>query len=174
MALPVYFDNNIAGELSITSCGIYTEFSVDAAPVSGNVLRCRVMGDGELNLGILKPERGRLRLCRRFSKNQLAPLGTPLYGELSSVTSDGRRDNFGWTPCREPGRYISDGFICRCLSGGSVIMRRNGCDCFFAVKYDGRSPMNYIGILCLMRPFTMNGVLMLEIRIGPDGCCKKW
>ena len=71
MEYPVYINGKKTGVLSVRRDGLMTAFEADCEYAEG-LLRLWVYGDGEpLPLGVLRPEGGRLRLKKRFTKNEL-------------------------------------------------------------------------------------------------------
>ncbi len=87
MEYPVYINGRKAGVLSVRRDGLMTTFEADCEYAEG-LLRLWVYGDGEsLPLGVLRPEGGRLRLKKRFTKNELRRLS----GNISRAGDEASR-----------------------------------------------------------------------------------
>lgn len=71
MEYPVYINGREAGKLTVRKEGLVTCFEADCEYAEG-IIRLWVRGEGcSAPLGVLRPENGRLKLSKRFTKNQL-------------------------------------------------------------------------------------------------------
>ena len=82
---PVMEGKQAAGELTVMPEALYTVFDVSCPGREGLWCAWAVGETGTLRIGVLEPEKGRLHICRRFSRQLTAPLGTVLRGELRSL-----------------------------------------------------------------------------------------
>ncbi len=78
MVWPVFLGGAEAGTLTETREGLYRVFRADCAMTEG-LHRLYLHGaHGSAALGLLRPEAGRLRLCRRFTRLEEAALPRPI------------------------------------------------------------------------------------------------
>jgi hypothetical protein len=69
---PLILESETKGSLQVTKQGLITEF-IARCPDPGRLVRLSVFGEGkEGYLGVMEPEGGELRLCRRFSRAAMA------------------------------------------------------------------------------------------------------
>lgn len=110
MTFPIIYNSTPCGTLKVNREGLYTVFSAESELRNG-ILRLWL---GTYSLGVMQPSGGKLTLCRRLTKAQLAavpsfdravlshekPAHTPFCQPSSSVWS-----------ARGDGTLISDSFI---------------------------------------------------------------
>ncbi len=86
MVWPIFLSGAEAGTLTETREGLYRVFRADCASAEG-LHRLYLHGaSGSAALGLLRPEAGRLRLCRRFSRLEEAALPRPILSVSDSET----------------------------------------------------------------------------------------
>ena len=140
---PVMEGKQAEGELTVTPEALYTVFEVSCPGREGLWCAWAVGETGTLRIGVLEPENGRLHICRRFSRQLTAPLGTVLRGELRSLTEE--REH--WEPLNLDSLKSS---YLRCQLGplpGVLTCRSEGLR-LVAVPRDDRRPFPLEAMFC--------------------------
>ena len=90
---PLYRSGERWGEVSVRREGLYFRFEAVCPPAGEGVWRLFLQGEkGELPLGVLLPEGGRLRLCRRMSCQEAEGVGAFCRGEIRTGGAEGWKE----------------------------------------------------------------------------------
>ena len=140
---PVMEGKQAAGELTVMPEALYTVFDVSCPGREGLWCASAVGETGTLRIGVLEPEKGRLHICRRFSRQLTAPLGTVLRGELRSL--DEEREH--WAPLKPD--TLQSPYLRRSLGPlpGVLTCRSEGLR-LVAVPRDDRRPFPLEAMFC--------------------------
>ena len=109
MPIPIYLDGEKCGTLTETREGLYRVFRADCPPREG-LRRLWLHGEGRsVYLGLLTPEGGRLRLCRRFSRAAALPERIDCARDSCVPQPKGRREELLWPALPDGTLAASDG-----------------------------------------------------------------
>ena len=123
---PLILDSETRGSLQVTKQGLTTEFRARCAD-PGRLVRLSVFGEGkEGYLGVMEPEGGELRLCRRFSRAAMAD-----FPETIAYASEAGSDRAPVpepekTTHRTPGRSRRQDVLWRRVGDGSLFTVTGG------------------------------------------------
>lgn len=110
MTFPIIYNSTPCGTLKVHREGLYTVFSAESE-LRGGVLRLWL---GTYSLGVMQPSGGKLTLCRRLTKAQLAAVPSfdraVLSHERPAAAPALQFAPSKWQP-RSDGTLISDSFI---------------------------------------------------------------
>ena len=123
---PLILDSATKGSLQVTKQGLITEF-IARCPDPGRLVRLSVFGEGkEGYLGVMEPEGGELRLCRRFSRAAMA--GFPETIAYASEAGEGRAPApvADRKPSRGAGRSRQQDVLWRRVGDGSLFTVMGG------------------------------------------------
>lgn len=159
--LPLYCQREGRGEVTLALWGpngARTEIAASMDDPGDGLYRAFLLGEqGELALGVLAPEDGRLRVCRRLYSRDVAPLGKLLRGEA--------RRSFRFEECggcwRETGcpaqLFHSRFFIERLRPFGRAWWRREGSVLLLALPLEEGRPFPLEFLFCLGRIRCVEG-----------------
>lgn len=160
--LPLYCQGEQRGEVTTALWGVNgARVEIHAAmddPGDG-LYRAYLIGEqGEYPLGVLAPEGGRLRVCRRVYHRELAALGTPIRGEARrSFLFENRGD--GWRETRCPAQLFQDTFLAeRLRSYGRGWWRRDRDVLLLALPLEKGKPFPLELLFCLGKVRCVEGV----------------
>lgn len=148
---PVRDEACTAGEMTAAQEGLYTVFSVSCRMRPGLWCAWAVGETGEaLRIGVLEPQAGRLRICRRFSRAQTAPLGPLREGRLRPL---GEQLD-AWEPLGAPAEVFQSPLLQTGLAGriGVLTCRRPGGLRCVAVPRDDAAPFPIEAMFCFAVP----------------------
>lgn len=153
--LPLYCQGERRGEVTLSLWGpngARTEIIASMDDPGDGLYRAFLLGErGELPLGVLAPENGRLTVCRRFYHRDLEVLGKPVRGEARrSFPFENTGD--GWRETRCPARLFQDEFLVERLRGvGRGWWRRDGGVLLLALPLENGKPFPLEALFCLGR-----------------------
>ena len=160
--LPLYCRGEQLGELTLALCGpngTRREIHASMPDPGDGLYRAFLLGErGELPLGVLAPENGRLAVCRRFYHRDLEPLGKLARGEARrSFLFENAEDGWRETGC--PAQLFQDGFLVERLRGaGRGWWRRDGGVLLLALPLEKSKPFPLEALFCLGRVQHVAGV----------------
>lgn len=159
--LPLYCRGEQLGELTLSLCGpngTRREIRVSLPDPGDGLYRAYLSGEqGELPLGVLAPEGGRLCICRKLYYRDLEPLGKLLRGEarrsfrFEEPTSDWRE-----TCC--PAQLFQDRFLSERLRRVNYAWwRRDGDVLLLALPLERGKPFPLEALFCLGKVQCVEG-----------------
>ena len=130
--------------------------------------------EGELLLGTLLPENGRLGLRRTFSLDELGRRGVwpPLGGEVRlsfAAGSPGQGTPEGWTCERAPARLMGEALLSAALEGRSALLRREEAGFSLALPFDTGRPFALPLLFCFARTEDLAGRSYAVFPFRADG-----
>lgn len=156
--LPLNCPGGAPGELSVCRQGVRTELLAALPDPGDGLYRAFLLGErGELPLGVLAPENGRLELRRRLYTRDVDALGTLLRGEArrSFRFQDApapQPEPSGWHETRCPAQLFQSRFLQnRLRSIGRAWWRRDGAQLLLALPLDPDRPFPLEALFCLGR-----------------------
>ena len=157
--LPLYCQGERRGEVTLSLWGpngARTEITASMADPGDGLYRAFLTGEqGELPLGVLAPEEGRLALCRRLYSRDLTALGPLERGEA--------RRSFAfaapcWRETRCPAQLFRESFFQRRLRPlGRAWWRREGELLLLALPLEPGAPFPLEALFCLGRVEQVEG-----------------
>ena len=148
--VPLYWENQVVGELMAEGEALYTWFSARSRLMGQGLWCAWAVGDrGEFRLGVLEPAGSQLTIRRRFSSRMTAPLGKLLRGEVRPVQTARKEP---WTNVEQPEKLFRTSWIQERLRGVRGVMRRseNGV-LYVAVPYDEKRPFPLTALFCFAK-----------------------
>ena len=181
--LPLTCRNGERGELTVCRQGARTELRASLSDPGDGLYRAFLLGErGELALGVLAPEEGRLALCRRVYTRDVDVLGPLLRGEarqsfkFQDAPEPAVPDHSCWRETRCPAQLFQDPFLqSRLRPIGRAWWRREGMLLKLALPLEERKPFPLEALFCLGRIGSAAGVRCViynfreEEPIMPDG-----
>ncbi len=159
--LPLYCQGERRGEVTLALWGpngARMEIIASADDPGDGLYRAFLQGEqGELPLGVLAPEEGRLRVCRRLYHRDLTPLGKLLRGEARRSF---RFEEAGscWRETRCPAQLFKSGFLRQRLqSHGCAWWRRERGLLLLALPLEEGKPFPLEALFCLGRTECVEG-----------------
>ena len=137
------------GEVSVRREGLYLRFGAVCPPAGKGVWRLFLQGEkGELPLGVLVPEGGQLRLCRRLSCQEAESVGAFCRGEIRTGKMGGWESLPGGTlPRWQEQLGKRDG----------LLWRREGRLQYLAAPFSPEKPFPLEELFCLATVSTVEG-----------------
>lgn len=162
--LPLTCQGGGHGELTVNPQGARTELRASLSDPGDGLYRAYLLGErGELALGVLAPEGGRLSLCRRLYSRDVASLGPLLRGEarrsfrFQDAPPAARRE--GWHETRCPAQLFQSRFLQNRLRPiGRAWWRREGVLMVLALPLEPGRPFPLEALFCLGRVQCVEGV----------------
>ena len=157
--LPLYCQGERRGEVVLSLWGpngARTEIAAAMDDPGDGLYRAFLLGEGgELPLGVLAPEEGRLTLRRRLYSRDVAALGPPERGEARC--SFPFRDTC-WRETRCPAQLFRGRFLqSRLRPAGRAWWRREGELLLLALPLEPRRPFPLEALFCLARLEQVEG-----------------
>lgn len=162
--LPLTVQNGERGEVTVCPQGARTELRCSLPDPGDGLYRAFLLGErGELALGVLAPENGRLALCRRLYARDVAELGPLLRGEArrSFRFQDAaiQPDPACWHETRCPAQLFQDRFLQNRLRPvGRAWWRREGMLLVLALPLEEGKPFPLEALFCLGRVQCVEGM----------------
>lgn len=152
----LYCRDERLGEILFAPEGVRTEVSVSMADPGDGLYRAFLLcAQGELPLGVLAPEEGRLTLRRRLYSRDVAALGVPERGEARC--SFPFRDTC-WRETRCPAQLFRGRFLqSRLRPAGRAWWRREGALLLLALPLEPGRPFPLEALFCLGRLEQVEG-----------------
>lgn len=159
--LPLYCRGERRGEVSLSLWGpngARTELAAAMDDPGDGLYRAFLLGErGELPLGVLAPEGGRLAVCRRVYHRELEKLGPLLRGEARRsfrFEDDAPR----WRESRRPARLFQNQFLTERLQDRErAWWRREGELLLLALPLEEGKPFPLEALFCLGRMEDVEG-----------------
>lgn len=151
---PLIWRERTLGELSVEREALYTWFTVWCRlPEPGLWCAWAVGEQGQLRLGVLEPQNGKLTIRRRFSRRMTEPLGKLVQGELRPAAGETT-----WEPLGDPAAHFHSAYVQNQLRGVEGVRTRAEGNCrYVAIPYDGRRPFPLTAMFCFARVGTVDG-----------------
>ena len=157
--LPLTCGNGARGEVAVCPQGARTELRCSLPDPGDGLYRAFLLGEqGELALGVLAPEEGRLALCRRIYSRDVAALGPLLRGEarrsfrFQDAPGEAVPDPGGWRETRCPAQLFQSRFLQNRLRPiGRAWWRREGALLILALPLEEGKPFPLEAMFCLGR-----------------------
>lgn len=161
---PIMDGEQAVGELTVRAEGLYTVFEVSAPLRDGLWCVWAVGRDSALRIGIPEPMDGRLRLCRRFSRQLTAPAGPLLRGELRPLAEEREQ----WSPLK-PSALPAP--LWQKLQGlrGVLSCQRDGLWLVAVPRNDG-APFPLEPMFCFARSRRVRGRMCWVFAFDETGC----
>ena len=164
--LPLTGPNGERGELTVCPQGVRTELRACLDDPGDGLYRAFLLGEhGELALGVLAPEGGRLALCRKLYSRDVAALGPLLRGEVrrSFRFQDAPRtvqaESSCWRETCCPAQLFQSLFLqSRLRPIGRAWWRREGVLLTLALPLEDGRPFPLEALFCLGRVQCVEGV----------------
>lgn len=164
--LPLTCQNGERGEVTVCPQGARTELRCSISDPGDGLYRAYLLGErGELALGVLAPEGGRLTLCRRLYSRDVTALGPLLRGESrqSFRFQDAPREappgQARWRETHCPAQLFQSRFLqSRLQPIGRAWWRREGMLLKLALPLEGGKPFPLESLFCLGRVTYVEGV----------------
>ena len=159
--LPLYCRGEQLGEVTLALCGpngTRREIHVSMPDPGDGLYRAYLLGEqGELPLGVLAPERGRLCVCRRLYHRDLDPLGPLLHAEARrSFRFEEPASDWRETCC--PAQLFRDRFLSERLRGiGRAWWRRDDDLLLLALPLEKGRPFPMETLFCLGKVECVEG-----------------
>lgn len=159
--LPLYCQGERRGEVTLALWGpngARTEICASMEDPGDGLYRAFLLGEaGELPLGVLAPEAGRLTACRRVYHRDLKPLGELLRGEARRSF---RFEEAGlcWKETSCPAQLFRSRFLTdRLRPFGQAWQRREGSILLLALPLEEGRPFPLEALFCLGRIQRVEG-----------------
>lgn len=159
--LPLYCQDQRRGEVTLSLWGpngARTEIRTSMDDPGDGLYRAFLLGErGELPLGVLAPEDGRLTVCRRLYNRDVAALGKLLRGEARRSF---RFEETGlcWRETCCPAQLFHSRFLIdRLRSAGRGWWRREGSVLLLALPLEEGKPFPLEALFCLGRIQRVEG-----------------
>ena len=159
--LPLYCQDQRRGEVTLSLWGpngARTEIRTSMDDPGDGLYRAFLLGErGELALGVLAPEDGRLTVCRRLYNRDVAALGKLLRGEARRSF---RFEETGlcWRETCCPAQLFHSRFLIdRLRSAGRGRWRREGSVLLLALPLEEGKPFPLEALFCLGRIQRVEG-----------------
>ena len=159
--VPLYCQGERRGEIALALWGpngVRTEIIASMDDPGDGLYRAFLLGErGELALGVLAPEDGRLRVCRRLYNRDVAPLGKLLRGEARRSF---RFEEAGpcWRETDCPAQLFHSRFLIERLRPfGRAWWRREGSILLLALPLEEGRPFPLEALFCLGRIQRVEG-----------------
>lgn len=159
--VPLYCQGERRGEVTLALWGpngARTEIIASMDDPGDGLYRAFLLGErSELALGVLAPEDGRLRVCRRLYNRDVAPLGKPLRGEARRSF---RFEETGlcWRETACPAQLFHSRFLIdRLRPIGRAWWRREGSILLLALPLEEGRPFPLEFLFCLGRIQRVEG-----------------
>lgn len=164
--LPLTCQSGERGELTVCPQGARTELRASLADPGDGLYRAFLLGErGELALGVLAPENGRLALCRRVYSRDVTALGTLLRGEarrsfrFQDAPAAPQPETGAWHETHCPGQLFQSRFLQNRLRPvGRAWWRREGVLLALALPLEEGRPFPLEALFCLGRVQSVQGV----------------
>lgn len=152
------------GEITVCPQGARTELRCRIGDPGDGLYRAFLLGErGELPLGVLAPENGRLELCRRLYSRDVAALGPLLRGEARRSfrfqdAPSPQSDRVRWHETRCPAQLFQSCFLqSRLRPAGRAWWRREGALLLLALPLEAGKPFPLEALFCLGRVQGVEG-----------------
>ena len=163
--LPLTSESGKRGEVVLCPQGARTEVRCSLADPGDGLYRAYLLGErGELALGVLAPEGGRLALCRRLYVRDLEALGPLLRGEarrsfrFRDGPGDAQPPRSCWHETRCPAMLFQSRFLQNRLRPiGRAWWRREGVLLVLALPLEEGRPFPLEALFCLGRVQCVEG-----------------
>ena len=175
--LPLTVQNGERGELTVCPQGARTELRASLPDPGDGLYRAFLLGErGELALGVLAPENGRLGLCRRLYSRDVTALGPLLRGEArrsfrfqdAPVQSTPPTQSC-WHETRCPAQLFQGRFLqTRLRPVGRAWWRREGTLLVLALPLAEGKPFPLEALFCLGRVQDVEGVRCVVYRFREE------
>ena len=164
--LPLTGLDGARGELTVCPQGVRTELRAYLDDPGDGLYRAFLLGEhGELALGVLAPEGGRLALCRRLYSRDVAALGPLLRGEVrrSFRFQDGgpavQTPPACWRETHCPAQLFQSPFLqSRLRPIGRAWWRREGVFLILALPLEDDKPFPLEALFCLGKVQCVEGM----------------
>ena len=151
---PVLEGRETVGELTVTPEKLYTAFDVSCSKREGLWSAWAIGETGTLRIGVPEPEGEALRICRRFSRELTAPVGTILRGELRPLGEE--REH--WTPLENGETQFQSGYLRSALRQQTGVLICREQDGFrLAFPRDDRAPFPLETMFCFAQSRRLKG-----------------
>ncbi|MDE7219370.1 MAG: hypothetical protein K2O45_07095 [Oscillospiraceae bacterium] len=159
--VPLYCQGERRGEITLALWGpngARTEIAAAMDDPGDGLYRAFLLGEqGELPLGVLAPEGGRLTVCRRVYHRDLAPLGKLLRGEARRSFRF-QETGLRWRETGCPAQLFRGRFFRERLQRcGKAWWRREGSLLLLALPLEEGRPFPLETLFCLGRIETVEG-----------------
>lgn len=159
--LPLYCQGEHRGEVALALWGpngARTEISAAMDDPGDGLYRAYLLGErGELALGVLAPENGRLGVCRRMFNRDVEALGPLVRGEARRSFRF-QENGPCWRETRCPAQLFQDRFfVQRLRSIGQGWWKREGGTLLLALPLDKGRPFPLEALFCLGRVRCVEG-----------------
>ncbi|MCI9443593.1 MAG: hypothetical protein HFF69_02595 [Oscillospiraceae bacterium] len=163
--LPLTCQNGERGELTVCPQGARTELRASMPDPGDGLYRAFLLGErGELALGVLAPEGGRLELCRRVYSRDTAALGPLLRGEarrsfrFQDAPPAPQPESGCWHETHCPAQLFQSRFLQNRLRPvGRAWWRREGALLALALPLEEGRPFPLEALFCLGRVRQVEG-----------------
>ena len=164
--LPLTSQGGARGEVTVCPQGARTELRASLDDPGDGLYRAYLLGErGELALGVLPPEGGRLALCRRLYSRDVAALGPLLRGEarrsfrFQDTPQAAPPVQSSWHETRCPAQLFQSRFLQNRLRPiGRAWWRREGVLLRLALPLEEGRPFPLEALFCLGRVQCVEGV----------------
>ena len=164
--LPLTGPNGARGELTVCPQGVRTELRACMDDPGDGLYRAFLLGEhGELALGVLAPEGGRLALCRRLYSRDVDALRPLLRSEarqsfrFQDAPQAARTEASCWRETRCPAQLFQSPFLqYRLRPVGRAWWRREGTLLILALPLEEEKPFPLEALFCLGKVQCVEGV----------------
>ena len=164
--LPLTSRSGARGEVTVCPQGARTELRAFMDDPGDGLYRVFLLGEqGELPLGVLAPENGRLELCRRLYSRDVAALGPLLRGEarrsfrFQDAPQAIQPDQSRWHETHCPAQLFQSRFLQNRLRPvGRAWWRREGALLVLALPLEEGRPFPLEALFCLGQVQCVEGI----------------